>query len=88
MAHLAGNPLPENASLAHCPGVIDLIYGQETPLVSRAREAGCAVTDGIEMLVQQGAASFRIWTGTEPDLDVMRKVCRTELEERRECYVF
>ncbi len=54
--------------------VVDLAYGpRETALVAAARRAGCEVVDGREALVRQGAASFRIWTGREPPLDVMRR---------------
>jgi shikimate dehydrogenase len=53
--------------------IVDLAYGEaETALVSAARAAGCTVIDGREALVRQGAASFRLWTGLEPPLDVMR----------------
>jgi shikimate dehydrogenase len=58
--------------------VVDLAYGDgETALVSAARAAGCQVVDGREALVRQGAASFRIWTGVEPPVDVMRHAVRT-----------
>jgi shikimate dehydrogenase len=54
--------------------VVDLAYGpRETALVAAAHRAGCEVVDGREALVRQGAASFRIWTGLEPPLDVMRR---------------
>jgi shikimate dehydrogenase len=53
--------------------VVDLAYGPgETALVRAARAAGCTVVDGREALVRQGAASFRLWTGLEPPVDVMR----------------
>jgi shikimate dehydrogenase len=53
--------------------VVDLAYGPaETALVAAARAAGCQVIDGREALVRQGAASFRLWTGLEPPVDVMR----------------
>jgi shikimate dehydrogenase len=53
--------------------VVDLAYGsEETALVLAARAAGCAVVDGREALVRQGAGSFRLWTGLEPPVDVMR----------------
>jgi shikimate dehydrogenase len=62
-------PRPEQA-------VVDLAYradGQPTALVEAARAAGCGlVVDGLEALVRQGAASFRLWTGIEPPVDVMR----------------
>jgi len=52
--------------------VFDMVYGRETPLTSLAKERGCAIVDGQEMLVGQGAESFRMWFGTEPDIGVMR----------------
>ena len=52
--------------------VFDMVYGRETPLTSAAAYKGCRVVDGKEMLVGQGAASFRMWFGKDPDCDVMR----------------
>jgi shikimate dehydrogenase len=53
--------------------VVDLAYGsEETALVLAARAAGCTVVDGREALVRQGAGSFRLWTGLEAPVDVMR----------------
>jgi len=56
--------------------VVDLAYspdGRPTALVAAAREAGCRlVLDGLEALVRQGAASFRLWTGVEPPVEAMR----------------
>jgi shikimate 5-dehydrogenase len=37
------------------------------------------------MLVFQGAASFRLWTGREPNVEVMRLACLTALEEGAVC---
>jgi shikimate dehydrogenase len=59
--------------------VVDLVYGNtETELVHAARAAGAAVADGLDVLVLQGAASLRLWTGEEPPLDVMRAAVRGE----------
>jgi shikimate dehydrogenase len=59
--------------------VVDLAYGpEETALVEAARAAGCEVIDGLEALVRQGAASFRLWTGVEPPVDVMRRAVRLQ----------
>ena len=52
--------------------VFDMVYGRETPLTSTASARGCRIVDGKDMLVGQGAASFRLWFGKEPDCDVMR----------------
>jgi shikimate dehydrogenase len=53
--------------------VVDLVYGTEaTELVKAARSAGATVVDGLEILIRQGAESFRIWTGTEAPVEAMR----------------
>lgn len=73
-AHL---PL-EPGSLRRGQVVADLVYGDsETKLVRAAREAGAEAVDGLEVLVHQGAASFRIWTGVDPPLDAMRDAARS-----------
>lgn len=64
-------------SLASGQLVVDLVYGDaETQLVRAARRAGASVVDGFEVLVQQGAASLRIWTGEDPPLELMRSAAR------------
>lgn len=55
--------------------VYDLTY-RETPLLVAAARFGHQVLDGLEMLVAQGAESFRLWTGQEPPLDVMLSAAR------------
>jgi shikimate dehydrogenase len=61
----------EDLTAAHT--VVDLVYGSsQTGLLSAADAAGAATVDGREILVRQGAESFRIWTGIEAPLDVMR----------------
>ena len=53
--------------------VVDLVYGSEaTELAATCMSGGVTFVDGLEILVQQGAESFRIWTGQEPPLEIMR----------------
>jgi shikimate dehydrogenase len=53
--------------------VVDLVYRQDrTPLVRAARARGSRCVDGFDVLIHQGAASFRIWTGMQPPLGAMR----------------
>jgi shikimate dehydrogenase len=57
--------------------VVDMVYGERrSPLLAAAEKAGAEPVDGLEILVQQGARSLEIWTGREPDLDVMRRAAR------------
>ncbi len=56
--------------------VFDMVYGRETPLTSMADKIGCRIVDGGDMLVGQGAESFRLWFGKEPDMKVMKETIR------------
>ena len=44
----------------------------DTPFLKRARERGATTLDGLGMLVYQGAIAFRMWTGHDAPVDVMR----------------
>lgn len=57
--------------------VVDLVYGERpSRLLAAAEAAGATVVDGIEVLVQQGALSLRIWTGRDAPLEAMRAAAR------------
>jgi shikimate dehydrogenase len=69
-----GDPLPIDPARLSKPGasVLDLVYAPDaTPLVRAARAVGRDATDGLSMLVGQGAAAFQWWFGVEPDRNVM-----------------
>jgi shikimate dehydrogenase len=71
---LASDLIPKDAL------VYDLVYNPpETPLLRMAREAGANTIGGLPMLVYQGAASFKIWTGREAPLDIMFSAARQAL---------
>ena len=55
--------------------LIDLPY-PESATARAARDAGATVLDGLDVLVAQGAASFELWTGVSPPVDVMRAAVR------------
>ena len=62
------------------PVFIDLVYNPPvTRSMKLARDRGCIAHGGLEMLVGQGAESFRIWTGCTPDPSVMRAAARRAL---------
>jgi len=76
-AGLQGNPfatLPITpGDLSQYPTVVDLVYHQGPgPLLEAAAATGAATVDGLEILVQQGAIAFQLWTGREAPLAVMR----------------
>lgn len=72
--------LPVDAdALGEYATVVDLVYRpEETALVATARQQGCAVVDGLEILVHQGAKSFEAWTGRDAPLNAMRDGARGE----------
>lgn len=54
--------------------VFDIVYNPlETRLLKEAKKAGAKAVSGEMMLVYQGAEAFRIWTGVEPPIDVMKR---------------
>ncbi len=59
--------------------VYDLVYNKETRLVREASAKGCPAAGGLNMLLYQGAESFKIWTGKEPPLEQMRTALKEEL---------
>ena len=53
--------------------VVDLVYGPEpTLLVAGAIARGAVAVDGKDMLLSQAASSYRLWTGMEAPVEVMR----------------
>ncbi len=65
-------PVPE--SLIENIIVFDIVYNPiETQLIKLAKRRGCKVVYGLDMLVYQGAEAFKIWTGLDPPVDIMRK---------------
>jgi shikimate dehydrogenase len=76
----APSPWPEALPLPSHWTVFDLVYNPaETRLLARARAAGATPVGGLEMLVQQGALGFHLWTGREAPLEVMRAAARQAL---------
>jgi shikimate dehydrogenase len=71
-----GDPdaLPLDAArLTDFGAVVDLVYRRGgTRLVREATDRGIPTADGLEILVQQGARSFTLWTGHEAPIETMR----------------
>lgn len=52
--------------------VFDTVYvPSETRLLRETADRGLRVRNGLAMLVEQGAESFRLWTGQDPRTDIM-----------------
>jgi|SRR5665811_1515897 len=54
--------------------VCDIVYkqSQETPFLAAAGGEGATTLGGLGMLLHQGAAAIRLWTGVEAPIGVMR----------------
>lgn len=63
--------------------VMDIVYNPlQTKLLQEAEKIGANTINGLEMLIQQGAASFEIWTGEKPSIETMKKAGKKALEEK------
>ena len=73
---MAGEPLPAGLVEA-ASGLVDLAYGPDpTPAVGQAARSGIPWVDGIQILVDQAAESFEIWTGNPAPREVMAAAAR------------
>jgi shikimate dehydrogenase len=69
------------ADLLH-PGqiVFDAIYRpHKTRLIQDAEKAGCEVIYGYQMLLHQGTAQFKLYTGHDAPVDVMEHIITSNL---------
>lgn len=54
--------------------VSDIIYNpEETKLLRLAKETGCKTFNGLHMLLYQGAAAFKLWTGQEMPVEIIKE---------------
>jgi shikimate dehydrogenase len=61
--------------------ILDLAYRPGgTPLFQRAWQDGATALQGDQMLLHQGAEAFRLWTGQDAPLAVMRAALEQALE--------
>ena len=61
--------------------VSDIIYNPlETLLLKKAKKLGLTTHGGLGMLVHQGARSFKLWTGMDAPMNVMRKAALKALK--------
>ena len=69
-------------SLDPATTAVDVITNPRvTPFLATAREKGCAIVDGVEMLVQLAMQLFETWTGVKPAEEVFQKAVAQALGE-------
>lgn len=60
--------------------VFDVVYSKRiTPFLSEAKNFGALCIDGKEMLLNQGARSFELWTGKTADKRRMRRALESSV---------
>lgn len=63
------------ASLPKDGIVSDIVYKPlDTPMIKQAESLGIKTHKGLGMLLEQGALGFKIWTGVEAPVEVMREI--------------
>ncbi len=78
-SHQAMAPTAFRPSMMVC----DLTYHPPaTPFLKMASHAGCKTMNGVGMLLHQGALAFRIWSGQEAPLSVMRAALEQAIQQR------
>ena len=76
-----GEPSPLSLNKASSAGwVVDLIYHRQTEFLSEAKRRKIPFKNGLEMLLQQGALSFEMWTGKKAPLREMTKTLLQSLD--------
>jgi shikimate dehydrogenase len=77
--HLEQSPVEEDlmSGLSSSAIAYDLIYTpRPTRFLQQAADQGATIIDGLEMLVQQGAAALRLWLQKPVPVDTMRQALR------------
>lgn len=62
--------------------VMDVVYHPlETLLLHEAKELGLPTVDGLSMLIHQGVAQFKLWTGKEAPKEEMLRLAKQTLKK-------
>jgi shikimate dehydrogenase len=70
---VVGIPINPNL-LGRFEVVLDIVYRPlTTRLLREAQARGVATIDGLQMLIHQGAAQFKLWTGQEAPMEIMSR---------------
>ncbi len=73
--------LPDTSFLRKDLICCDTVYAPlETKFLSMARESGCKRMNGMGMMLFQGAAAFKLWTGKEMPLEHMKEILNIRYE--------
>ncbi len=81
---MLGNGSPgsflESFDISEGSFVYDMVYNPlETPLMRIAAKSGAKTSNGLSMLIHQGAQAFKLWTGLDPNFDVMVEAAQQKM---------
>ena len=67
--------IPDKSFLRPDLIVSDVVYfPRETELLRMAKEVGCKTMNGLGMMLFQGAAAFKLWTGEDMPIEYMKEM--------------
>lgn len=70
-------PYEINEQLSPETIVFDTVYNPEnTVLIKQAKKAGCLTINGLDMFVRQAAYQYKLFTGVEPPVTLMRETVK------------
>ena len=70
-------PIDESSDVPHLI-VADIVYNPlMTKLLRTAQDKGCTIVPGLGMLIYQGAAAFKLFTGVDPLVEEMAEVAHS-----------
>ncbi len=76
------SPLPATMKFHNEQIVFDLIYTPlQTTLLLRASANGATTVNGLEMLIQQGARAFELFTGKQMPIDIVKEAVLKSLSQ-------
>ncbi len=76
-------PIAESLLSSHLI-VADIVYNPlMTRLLQTAQGKGCAIVPGLGMLIYQGAAAFKLFTGVDPLVDQMSEVAHSLMASKQ-----
>jgi 3-dehydroquinate dehydratase/shikimate dehydrogenase len=83
--HVDDTPLPPSAFSRSGIVVFDTVYHPEnTMLLKLARERKATTVTGVDMFLRQAAHQFKIYTGADAPIELMRETLKRKLGPIRE----
>ena len=64
--------------------IFDMVYKPvETRFIKKAKKEGATVINGLDLLINQAALSFKVWFGILPETDYIKKIVIGDIEKKK-----